>query len=86
VPIVQVMGADGAPLGAALLAGYGEGTLRDVEAARSRWIRTGAVTEPDPRRVPAGRRRTERYAALLESINGWMTAAGTTASAAANAG
>ena len=73
VPIVQVMGAGGAPLGAALLAGYGEGTLRDVEAARSRWIRTGAVTEPDPRRVEAGRRRTGRYAALLESINGWTT-------------
>jgi xylulokinase len=76
VPIVQVMGAGGAPLGSALLAGYGEGTLRDIEAARARWIRTGAVTEPDPRRVEAGRRRTERYAALLESMNSWMTNAG----------
>ena len=54
VPIVQVMGARGAPLGAALLAGYGEGTLRDIEERASRWIRTGAVTEPDPRRVEAG--------------------------------
>ncbi len=71
VPIVQVVGAGGAPLGAALLAGYGEGTLRDIEEARSRWIRTGTITQPDPRRVEAGRRRTARYAALLESINGW---------------
>jgi xylulokinase len=73
VPIVQVMGAGGAPLGSALLAGYGEGTLRDVEGAASRWIRTGAVTRPDPARVEAGRRRTERYAALLESVNRWVT-------------
>ncbi len=71
VPMVQVMGAGGAPMGSALLAGYAEGTLGDIEAARSRWIRTGAVTQPDPRRVEAGRRRIERYAALLESINGW---------------
>jgi xylulokinase len=76
VPIVQVVGAGGAPLGAALLAGYGEGTLRDIEDAGSRWIRTGAITQPDPRRVEAGRRRTARYAALLESINGWTASAG----------
>jgi sugar (pentulose or hexulose) kinase len=76
VPIVQVIGAGGAPLGSALLAGYGEGTLRDIEAACSTWIRTGAVTEPDPGRVEAGRRRTERYAALLESMNDWIANAG----------
>jgi xylulokinase len=76
VPIVQVMGAGGAPLGSALLAGYGEGTLRDIEGAAARWIRTGAVTQPDSRRVPAGRRRTERYAELLESINRWASSAG----------
>jgi xylulokinase len=75
VPIVQVMGAGGAPMGAALLAGYGEGTLRDIEAARACWIRTGAVTEPDPRRVEAARRRTDRYAALLESMNSWAAGA-----------
>jgi len=73
VPIVQVMGAGGAPLGSALLAGYGEGTLRDIEGAASRWIQTGAVTRPDPVGVEAGRRRTERYAALLESVNRWVT-------------
>jgi xylulokinase len=76
VPIVQVMGAGGAPLGSALLAGYAEGTLRDMEGTAARWIRTGAVTQPDPRRIEAGRRRTERYAALLESINGWASSAG----------
>lgn len=74
VPVVQVMGAGGAPLGSALLAGYGEGTLRDIEGAAAAWIRTGAVTRPDPARVESGRRRIERYAALLESVNRWVTA------------
>jgi len=73
VPMVQVMGAGGAPLGSALLAGYGEGTLRDIEGAAAAWIRTGTVTRPDPARTEAGRRRTERYAALLESVNRWVT-------------
>jgi xylulokinase len=76
VPIVQVMGAGGAPLGSAMLAGYGEGTLRDIEGTAAQWVRTGTVTAPDPRQVRVGRRRTERYAALLESINGWATDAG----------
>jgi xylulokinase len=76
VPIVQVMGAGGAPLGSALLAGYGEGTLRDIENAAARWIRTGTVTQPDPRRLAAGPRRIERYTALLAAINGWASSAG----------
>jgi len=73
VPIVQVMGAGGAPLGSALLAGYGEGSLRDIEGAAARWVRTGTVTQPDPRRAQAGPSRIERYASLLESINKWAT-------------
>ncbi len=71
VPIVQVMGAGGAPLGSALLAGSGVGVLEDIEAAAAKWIRTGAVTEPDPRRAPMCRRRTERYMSLLASMNRW---------------
>jgi xylulokinase len=71
VPVVQVMGAGGAPLGSALLAGYGEGTFRDIAGTSAQWIRTGAVTEPDSRRIEAGRRRIQRYAALLESLNEW---------------
>jgi xylulokinase len=73
VPVRQVLGAGGAPLGSALLAGYGEGTLRDIEGVAARWVRTGAVTEPDPVRVTAGRKRIARYAALLESLNSWAS-------------
>jgi sugar (pentulose or hexulose) kinase len=75
VPILKVMGAGGAPLGATLLAAYGEGMLRNIEEAAAHWIHTGAVTQPGSCRVPSGRQRIERYVALLDSINGWASSA-----------
>ena len=74
VPIVQVMGAGGAPLGSALLAGHGVGLFRDLNAAAAQWIATGTVTEPDPRRAEACRRRIDRYTSLLDALNGWFAA------------
>jgi xylulokinase len=71
VPVVQVKGAGGAPLGAALLAGHGAGALPDLGEAAERWIRTGTVTEPDPRRADAARARIERYASLLAALERW---------------
>ena len=65
VPIVQVMGAGGAPLGSALLAGYGDGRCDGHRGRALQWIHTGAVTEPDPRRAPrrrsAGPTATRRF-------------------------
>jgi len=71
VRIVQVMGAGGAPMGSALLAAYGTGAVKDLDAAAAGWIRTGTVTEPDPRRAGTGRRRIDRYSSLLASLNRW---------------
>ena len=71
VPIVQVMGAGGAPLGSALLAASGVAALKDIDAAAAQWIRTGTTTEPDRKRAPMCRRRTERYISLLGSMNRW---------------
>jgi xylulokinase len=75
VPIVQVNGAGGAPLGAALLAGHGVGALPDLGAAAARWITTGTATQPDPRRAAVSRRRIARYASLLAAMNGWANEA-----------
>jgi xylulokinase len=72
VPVVQVMGAGGAPLGSALLAANAAGVIGDLDAAASRWIATGAVTEPDPKRAEACRVRIDRYASLMKSLNGWF--------------
>jgi xylulokinase len=71
LPVVQVTGAGGAPLGAALLAGHGAGLLPDLAGAAEGWIRTGTVTEPDPKRAAAARARIERYASLLAALETW---------------
>jgi xylulokinase len=71
VRIVQVTGAGGAPLGSALLAAYATGVVKDLDAAAAGWIRTGTVTEPDPGRARISRRRIDRYASLLASLNRW---------------
>jgi xylulokinase len=71
VPVVQVKGSGGAPLGSALLAGHGSGALPDLAEAAGRWIRTGTVTEPDPRRAGVARARIERYASLLAALERW---------------
>jgi len=71
VRMVQVMGAGGAPMGAALLAAHGTGAVADPDAAAAKWIRTGTVTEPDPTRVAARRTRIDRYSSLLASMNRW---------------
>jgi xylulokinase len=71
IPVVQVSGGGGAPLGAALLAACGVGAFRDPDEGARQWIATGAVTQPDPARATVARNRIERYAALLEALGRW---------------
>ncbi len=71
VPIVQIPGAGGAPLGSAMLAAAGVGEVDDLDATAREWIRPGQVTQPDPSKASLGRERVERYTALLESLNAW---------------
>lgn len=71
VPVVQILGGGGAPMGAALLAGYGVGVVKDLQEAAARWVRTGTVTEPDPARAAVARRRLARYEELLAALNRW---------------
>jgi xylulokinase len=71
VPVVPVSGAGGAPMGAALLAGYGVGALPDLSAAVTRWVGTGGRIAPDPRRAGICRQRIARYRSLLASMDRW---------------
>jgi xylulokinase len=71
VPVVQIVGGGGAPLGSALLAAYGVGVVKDLPAGASQWVRTGSVTEPDPARAAEARERIGRYEALLSGLNTW---------------
>jgi xylulokinase len=75
VPVVQIVGGGGAPMGAALLAAFGVGMVSDLEQGAARWVRTGAVTEPDPTRVRIEGQRLTRYHELLKALDTWSEAA-----------
>jgi xylulokinase len=69
--VVQVSRTEGAPLGAALLAGYGVGLIEDLDAAARRWIKTQPAVRPDPSLAAHYRSRLARYRRLLEQLNIW---------------
>jgi xylulokinase len=73
IPVVQINRHEGAPLGVALLAGYGVGLFQKLEAAASRWIRRGNVVRPARRMGSHYRSRLARYTRLLEHLGRWGT-------------
>ncbi|MCU0959450.1 MAG: FGGY family carbohydrate kinase [Pirellulaceae bacterium] len=73
VPLVQVSRHEGAPLGAALLAGYGVGLLPDLAAAASAWIKPGKAVRPNRRLRRHYAQRLARYTTLLDALRTWST-------------
>lgn len=73
IPVVQIRRHEGAPLGAALLAGYGTGLFRSLDAAAADWIQTGHVVRPDRKRAGHYATRLVRYRRLLELLQEWTT-------------
>lgn len=69
IPVVQIQRKEGAPLGAALLAGFGVGLFSDLAAAAQQWILMGATTMPDLKKMPLYQQRIARYAKFIEAIN-----------------
>jgi xylulokinase len=74
IPIVQINRHEGAPMGVAILAGYGVGLFKKVEAAAARWIRRGNVVRPSRKLGSHYQTRLARYARLLERLNQWAEA------------
>lgn len=68
VPVVQVTRAEGAPLGAAIVAGVATGALSSFEAAR-RWVAPGITTCPRPEIFTHSQQRLHRYEALLNALS-----------------
>ncbi len=71
IPVVKIERHEGAPLGAALVAGYGIGLFRSLDAVAGDWIQTGDVIRPDRKRAGHYRRRVARYRQLLELLQEW---------------
>lgn len=68
MPIARVGRSEGAPMGAAILAGVGAGLFRDVRETAERWVRCGKAVRPDRLAVARRRERVARYASLIEHL------------------
>ncbi|MFZ5832963.1 MAG: xylulokinase [Planctomycetota bacterium] len=71
VPLVQIDRHEGAPLGVALLAGYGVGLFKSLESAAAQWIHRGTVVRPARKLGEHYRSRLARYKRLLEALRDW---------------
>jgi xylulokinase len=70
-PVVQVTRREGAPLGAALLAGYGVGLIGNLDATAQRWVGRGATVAPRPALAAHYCARLDRYRRLLDAMQPW---------------
>jgi xylulokinase len=71
IPVVQIDRHEGAPLGVALLAGYGVGLFKKLETAAARWIHKGHVVRPARQLAAHYKKRLSRYVSLLETLQTW---------------
>ncbi len=69
IPAVPVDRPEGAPLGAALLAGFGVGLFGDLHRTAAAWVSRGEPVAPRARDRRAVERRLARYARLLEDLD-----------------
>jgi xylulokinase len=71
IPVVRVTRREGAPLGAALLAGYGVGLIANLDDTALKWIRTDDAVQPQPAFAAHYRMRVDRYRRLLDAMQNW---------------
>lgn len=69
VPVVQIQRKEGAPLGSALLAGFGVGMFKDLTKTAKQWIEKGETTKPNTTRFSFYQQRIARYAGFMDAIN-----------------
>ncbi|MBM4091233.1 MAG: xylulose kinase [Planctomycetes bacterium] len=75
IPVVQIDRHEGAPLGVAMLAGYGVGLFETLESAADRWVRTGNAIQPARESAAHYQARLARYQSLLDCLQDWADAA-----------
>ena len=69
--VVQIAAGEGAPMGAAMLAGFGVGRLDDLNQAAAKWIAIGGTTRPNRKLSRLYEDRYRRYVDLLNAMNEW---------------
>ena len=68
-PLRRVSRSEGAPLGAAMLAGFGVGVLRSLPEAARQWVALAETTRPQRALAPLYAARLARYETILERLN-----------------
>jgi xylulokinase len=71
LPVAPVARTEGAPLGSALLAGFGAGLFASLDQAAREWVRPGEAVAPEEGSQKLVPERMRRYAAALEALNRW---------------
>ena len=71
IRVVQMTRQEGAPMGAALLAGFGVGLFKSLNGTAKDWIATAAAVRPDRKLARHYARRLERYERLLDLMRLW---------------
>lgn len=67
-PVVQIKNSEGAPMGSALLAGFGVGVFKDLSKAASIWVQMGQSHHPVKSNKAFYKKRLEQYKGLLEIL------------------
>jgi xylulokinase len=73
VPLVNINRQEGAPLGVALLAGYGVGLFQDLDEAASAWIKPGQRVAPRRDVRTHYEARLTRYKQLIAALDKWSS-------------
>jgi xylulokinase len=76
-PVVQLNRHEGAPLGVALLAGFGVGLCRSLPDAARKWIQVGQKTRVNRKLASHYGQRLAAYRQLLERLSDWTGGAAT---------
>ena len=69
LPVVSIQGGGGAPMGSALLAGYGAGVLPDLSSAVEKWVQTAGRVEPRREDRAYYDARLARYKRVTLAVN-----------------
>ena len=69
MPVLKLERTEGAPLGSALLAGYGVGLFDDLDEAARVWVNRSDRILPDSGKADHYRKRIKRYTYLLDAVD-----------------
>lgn len=69
IDVVKLERSKGAPMGSAILAGYGVGLFNDIHDTVQQWIKKEPALNPGPERHEFYTRHIHKYSDFMDAIN-----------------